>query len=69
MEIVRSVAGDLVEAVTLRDRFEHPASRRTSLCFRIVYRSVERTLTNLEVVRLHQRVEAALVAALGVEIR
>ena len=69
MEIVRKHAGDLAEDVRLVDEFEHPRTRRKSLCYRINYRSLERTLTNDEVNTLHAEVVEAFVKELGVEIR
>ncbi|KAI0436683.1 phenylalanyl-tRNA synthetase mitochondrial precursor [Xylaria telfairii] len=69
MEIVRSVAGDLVEDVKLSDEFTHPQTGRKSMCYRINYRSHERTLTNGEANRLHNEVKKILVQKLGVEIR
>ncbi|KAH6885893.1 hypothetical protein B0T10DRAFT_86681 [Thelonectria olida] len=67
MEIVREVAGDMVEDVTLRDRYEKYG--RTSLAYRITYRSLERTLTNREANEMQDKVREALVERLGVEIR
>jgi len=69
MEIVRDVAGDLAEDVQLADEFTHPKTKRRSLCYRINYRSLERTLTNEEVNALHKRIEEGLVEKLGVQIR
>ncbi|KAI0392483.1 phenylalanyl-tRNA synthetase mitochondrial precursor [Xylariaceae sp. FL0594] len=69
MEIVRSVAGDVVEDVKLSDEFTHPKTGRRSMCYRINYRSLERTLTNAETNDLHDQVRNALVDKLGVEIR
>jgi phenylalanyl-tRNA synthetase alpha chain len=69
MEIVRSVAGDVVEDVKLSDEFTHPKTGRKSMCYRINYRSLERTLTNAETNNLHSEVTKALVDKLGVEIR
>ncbi|CAK7197700.1 phenylalanyl-tRNA synthetase alpha subunit, mitochondrial [Sporothrix eucalyptigena] len=69
MEVIRSVAGDVVEDVQLTDSFAHPKTGRQSLCYRINYRSLERTLTNAETNRLHDDVNEALVQRLGVEIR
>ncbi|KAL9086219.1 MAG: hypothetical protein Q9159_004284 [Coniocarpon cinnabarinum] len=69
MEIVRREGGDLVEDVRLVDEFEHPKTRRRSFCYRINYRSLERTLTNEEVNELHDKVIRAFVGELGVEIR
>ncbi|KAI1480789.1 phenylalanyl-tRNA synthetase mitochondrial precursor [Daldinia eschscholtzii] len=69
MEIIRSVAGDDVENVRLVDQFTHPKTGRKSMCYRINYRSLKRTLTNTETNRLHDKVSKALVKKLGVEIR
>lgn len=69
MEIVRDVAGDLVEDVTPVDEFTHPKTGRKSVCYRINYRSLERTLTNEETNQLHEEVRRRLVEKLGVELR
>jgi len=69
MEIVRDIGGDLVEDVTKVDEFTHPKTGRRSLCYRINYRSLERTLTNEEANGYHESVRAALVENLGVELR
>ncbi|KAK5944021.1 phenylalanyl-tRNA synthetase alpha subunit, mitochondrial [Knufia obscura] len=68
MEIVRDVAGTLVEDVKLVDEFVHPKNGKKSLCYRINYRSNERTLTNEEVNELHQKVVDKM-GELPVEIR
>ncbi|KAH6608084.1 hypothetical protein Trco_004397 [Trichoderma cornu-damae] len=69
MELVRSVGGDEVESVNLIDEFVHPETGRKSVAYRIVYRSLERTLTGKETKALHERVRKALVRRLGVELR
>ncbi|KAJ9158376.1 Phenylalanyl-tRNA synthetase [Coniochaeta hoffmannii] len=69
MEIVRSICGDVVEDVKLVDEFSHPKTGRRSMCYRINYRSLEKTLTNEETNRMHETVRNALVEKLGVEIR
>lgn len=69
MEIVRDVAGSLAEDVTLVDEFVHPSSGRKSLCYRINYRSLERTLTNDEVNDVHIQVCQRLEQGLDVELR
>ncbi|GAQ06470.1 phenylalanine--tRNA ligase, mitochondrial [Aspergillus lentulus] len=69
MEIVRGVAGDLVEDVRLIDEFTHPKTGRKSMCYRINYRSLERTLTNEETNGLHEKLREKLVGQLGVELR
>ncbi|KAF9883578.1 hypothetical protein FE257_003177 [Aspergillus nanangensis] len=69
MEIVRGVGGDLVEDVRLIDEFTHPKTARKSMCYRINYRSLERTLTNEETNSLHDQVREKLVGLLRVELR
>ncbi|KAK4098257.1 phenylalanyl-tRNA synthetase [Parathielavia hyrcaniae] len=69
MEVVRDAAGDCVEDVRLVDEFVHPATGRRSMCYRINYRSLEKTLTNAEANEMHGRVTRALVERLGVEVR
>ena len=69
MEVVRDVAGDIAEDVRLVDEFQHAKSGRRSRCYRINYRSLERTLTNVETNDLHEKVRSALVERLGVELR
>ncbi|KAJ5899324.1 hypothetical protein N7495_004068 [Penicillium taxi] len=69
MEIVRGIGGDLVEDVSMIDEFTHPKTARKSMCYRINYRSLERTLTNEEANEMHDKVRAKLVGDLGVELR
>lgn len=69
MEIVRDIASDLAEDVRLIDEFINPKTGRKSLCYRINYRSLERTLTNKEVNSLHEGVRDRLVQDFGVQLR
>eukprot|EP00041_Stephanoeca_diplocostata_P032601 m.1050539 g.1050539 ORF g.1050539 m.1050539 type:complete len:455 (+) comp24175_c0_seq8:231-1595(+) len=48
-EIVRGVAGDLVEEVKEIDQFRHPKTQRESRCYRTMYRAMDRNLTNEEI--------------------
>lgn len=68
-EVVRNVAADIVEDVSLVDKFTHPKKNQTSYCFRINYRDMERTLRNEEVDEMQERVKAALVSELKVTLR
>ncbi|XP_055596537.1 probable phenylalanine--tRNA ligase, mitochondrial [Uranotaenia lowii] len=68
-DLVRTVAGDIVEQVTLIDKFKHPKTGKSSLCFRIVYRHMERTLTQSEVNVVHANIGAELVKSVNVVIR
>ena len=69
MELVRDTAGDSVEDVQLVDEFTHPKTGRKSLCYRINYRSLERTLGREEVNDLHEEIGKKLVEGWGVELR
>lgn len=69
MEVVRNAAGDSVEDVSLIDSFTHPKTGRQSLCYRVTYRSLEKTLTNEEANALHEQIRGELVARFGVELR
>ncbi|KAI9720497.1 MAG: hypothetical protein M1828_005668 [Chrysothrix sp. TS-e1954] len=69
MEIVRMVAGNLVEDVRLVDEFKHPRKRRESKCYRINYRSMDKTLENEQINQLHLDICNRLTQDMGVEIR
>lgn len=69
MEIVRSHAGDLAESVVLVDEFTHPKTGKQSQCYRINYQSMDRNLTNVEINKIHDKVEKELVDKFNVEIR
>lgn len=68
-EVVRDIAGDLVESVTLVDQFTHPKTKKESNCFRVAYRSMERSLTDEEINDLQERVRNTMVEKLGAELR
>ena len=66
---MRTVAGDVVENVSLVDEFTHPKKQRTSHCYRIVYRHMEKTFTNDEVNVIHREIASRATDQLGVNIR
>ncbi|XP_037716831.1 probable phenylalanine--tRNA ligase, mitochondrial [Drosophila subpulchrella] len=68
-DLVRSVAGDMVEQISLVDKFKHPKTGKSSVCFRIVYRHMERTLTQAEVNEVHKQIASASVDSFNVQIR
>lgn len=51
------------------DSFVHPKTGRSSLCFRLTYRHMERTLTQAEVNELHSKISDKVVQTFGVTIR
>jgi len=67
-ELARGIAGDIVERMEMVDEFTNPKKGKTSKCYRITYRSMDRSLTNEEVDALQDelRVKAE---ELGVEVR
>ncbi|KAI9889716.1 MAG: hypothetical protein M1814_005015 [Vezdaea aestivalis] len=69
MEIVRETAADNVETVQLVDEFTHPKTGRQSRCYRVNYRSLEKTLTHTEANELHQLVRTKIQEGLGVILR
>ncbi|KAK0408243.1 hypothetical protein QR680_003852 [Steinernema hermaphroditum] len=68
-DLIRSIGGNLVEQVSLVDEFTHKKTGRTSHCYRIVYRSVDRALTKEEVNVIHKQIEKTLVEQYDVQIR
>jgi hypothetical protein len=63
------IGGDLVEEVQLIDTFTHPKTQRTSHCYRITYRSMERSLTDEEINALQDAVRKGVAEELKVELR
>lgn len=58
-DLIRDLGGNLVEEVTLLDKYENPekfGADKTSYTYRIVYRSNERTLTSEEIAPIQERI-------------
>ena len=68
-EVVRSICGDLVEEVKLIDEFKSPNSKKTSHCYRILYRSMDKTFTNDEINLIHGKVRDTISSQLSVTLR
>src|SRR3990167_6527705 len=71
-DLVRDVAGNLIEQVELLDTYENDeklGAGNVSYAYRVTYRSLDRTLTNEEVNTLHAALEAATIKHFGAGIR
>ena len=72
-DLIRETVGEsLAEEVKLLDTYADPkkfGSDKVSYTYRIVYRSLEKTLTNNEVDDLHKKLEQATAAQYGAQLR
>lgn len=71
-DLVREVAGDLVEDITLLDKYENDekfGASHMSYAYRITYRSLERTLESSEIDALHKKLEETTTDTYGATIR
>jgi len=71
-DLIRDLGGDLVEEVSLLDKYENAekfGEGKTSYTYRTVYRSIERTLTNEEVALIHKKIEEETVRQFGAKVR
>jgi phenylalanyl-tRNA synthetase alpha chain len=71
-DLVRDIAGDLVEQVELIDEYENAekfGAGKKSYAYRVVYRSSDRTLTSEEVDALHKKLEEASAKEFGATVR
>jgi phenylalanyl-tRNA synthetase alpha chain len=68
-DVIREIAGDLIENVECTDTFFNKKENKTSKCYRIHYRSLERTLKNEEVDELQFRIRDSLSSKLKLELR
>lgn len=71
-DLVRETISDMAEEVELLDKYENEekfGKGNVSYAYRITYRSLDRTLTNAEVDKLHKELEAMTVNTFGAEIR
>ncbi|XP_014468138.1 PREDICTED: probable phenylalanine--tRNA ligase, mitochondrial [Dinoponera quadriceps] len=68
-DLVREIGGDMVDQIILKDEYVHPQTKRMSHCYSIVYRHMERTLTQREVGEVHRKVARVTDAKLNVTVR
>jgi phenylalanyl-tRNA synthetase alpha chain len=68
-QLIRDIAGDIVERVELFDQFHNKKTNRHSHAYRIEYRHMDRSLTNDEVNALQELVRLRLVEKLCVDLR
>lgn len=71
-DLIRELGGDLVEEVTLLDKYENVqkfGTDKLSYTYRITYRAPDHTLTTDEIDTVHKKIEAATKSNFGAEIR
>ena len=59
----------MAETVDLIDEFVHPKTQRKSLCFRINYRNMDRSLTNEEIDKYQVELRERVAKELNCELR
>ncbi|MFA6006352.1 MAG: hypothetical protein WC764_01340 [Candidatus Paceibacterota bacterium] len=71
-DLIRDIGGELVEQVSLLDKYENEekfGADKMSYTYRTVYRSMERTLESKEVDTIHAKVESETKKQFGAEVR
>ncbi|OMH84545.1 Phenylalanine-tRNA ligase, mitochondrial [Zancudomyces culisetae] len=68
-DLIREIAGDLVQDVVLVDEFTSKKINRTSKCYRINYCSMDRNVTNEEINAIQERVRKEMSERLDIELR
>lgn len=66
-EIVRELGGDLIESVSVIDRFQK--KDKVSLAYRIIYRSNDRTLLNEEINQIQEGIRNQISNRFNIELR
>ncbi|XP_068740477.1 phenylalanine--tRNA ligase, mitochondrial-like [Montipora capricornis] len=68
-DVIRGIAGDIVEKVELIDQFIHPKTQQESHCYRITYRSMDKTFTDEEINGIQDKVRKEVERTLNLELR
>lgn len=68
-DLARTVGGDIIEQIDLIDDFLNKKTGRRSHCYRIIYRSHEKTFTQAEVNDVHGEIGNQAVKQFNVQIR
>nr|XP_033327110.1 probable phenylalanine--tRNA ligase, mitochondrial isoform X1 [Megalopta genalis] len=68
-DIVRDIAGDVVEQIILKDTYSCPKRNQVSHCYTIVYRHMGRTLIKAEINCLHNKIKEIATAKLNISVR
>lgn len=71
-DLIREIGGELVEQVSLLDKYENKekfGADKISYTYRTIYRSMERTLESKEIDVLHKKIEDATRKQFGAEVR
>lgn len=71
-DLIRDLGGNLIEEMTLLDKYEDEEKfgpERVSYSYRIIYRSLERTLTDLEIKSVQEKIESETRRQFNAEIR
>lgn len=67
--VIREHGGDLIEKVELVDQFHNKKLKKISRCYRINFRSLERTLQNEEIDTIQFAIRKSFDSQLGLELR
>jgi phenylalanyl-tRNA synthetase beta chain len=68
-QALRTGAGELLESITLFDRYDKLGDNKISLAFSLVFRAPDRTLTGAEVTQMREAAVAAAAKATGAILR
>ncbi|MBS3902898.1 MAG: hypothetical protein KGZ30_00775 [Anaplasmataceae bacterium] len=71
-DLIRDIGGDLVEEVSLMDKYENEekfGKDKVSYTYRVIYRSIERTLTNEEIAPLQDEIVKETIQQFRADVR